>query len=170
MGDKGGRRVDRHTHLLYHWNRCTLPSQMPITSEKARLLTDGLDQEDKRIMGLLLTHLLGTDEPSAMQWKSTALRRLAWLATFRPRSEDIQARSLIEKDTHERMEALEKNLMAAHSVLRIHEILCQHLEMLFLRDEKAALLDVWALDLIDHIDEVTPVLTTDCRAHITTRM
>lgn len=153
MGEIGGRTVSPSTTLLYHFSR-VLTSSAAITSERARDLTRRLDCEDERMLEQLLDHIMGTDEAAAAAWLQRALGRIEWAKDF-IRHGNTQ-RAFVQKDAAERLRKLERTLKAIRSESSIRARVRTHLEAMFALDQAADLLEAWALNLFDRIEDVTP--------------
>ena len=153
LGELGGRTVSPSTALLYHFSR-VLTSSAAITSERARDLTRRLDREDERMLEQLLDHVMGADEAAAAAWLQRALARIEWAKEF-IRQGSTQ-RAFVQKDAAERLRKLERTLKAIRSESSIRARVRTHLEAMFALDQAADLLEAWALNLIDRIEDVTP--------------
>ena len=153
MGEIGGRTVSPSTTLLYHFSRVHT-SSAAITSERARDLTRRLDREDERMLEQLLDHVMGTDETAAAAWLQCALARIEWAKEF-IRHGNSQ-RAFVRKDAAERLRRLERTLKAIRSESSIRARVRTHLEAMFALDQAADLLEAWALNLFDRIEDVTP--------------
>jgi len=66
------------------------------------------------------------------------------------------AKAFVQKDAAERLRKLERTLKAIRSESSIRARVRTHLEAMFALDQAADLLEAWALNLFDRIEDVTP--------------
>ena len=96
----------------------------------------------------------GATSSTGTSARDRALARIEWAKDFI--RHDNSQRAFVQKDAAERLRKLERTLKAIRSESSIRARVRTHLEAMFALDQAADLLEAWALNLFDRIEDVTP--------------